>query len=151
MEVLVIFSFPFLALIALLRPSALKWRILQWSAFWALLGLFLNGAWLSGKWWGILAFAGLTLATYMGFLLNFTGGAQILRLGLRWLVSFIALIILMRALHMPEPANTWNQAPEVYRFGFLYFLTLGLVEWTGAYQGRWIDHMADLFRRNPPE
>jgi hypothetical protein len=150
-EVLVIFSFPFITMIALLRPSALKWKILQWSAFWVLLGLFINGAWLSGKWWALLSFAGLTLATYMGFLLHLTAGAKILRLGLRWLISFIALIILMSAMHMPEPANTWQQAPEVYRFGFLYFLTIGLLECTGVYHGKWIDRIADNFRQNPSE
>ena len=93
-EFLVIHSFPFITVVALLRPSTLGWRILQWSAFWVLLGLFVNGAWLSGRWWGIQAFAGLTLATYLGFLLHWTRGAQILLLGLRWLISFSALMIL---------------------------------------------------------
>lgn len=148
MEVLVIFTFPFLALIALLRPSAPGWKVLQWSAFWTLLGLFFHGAWLSHRWWGVLAFAGLALATYLGFLLHLTGGAQILRLILRWLVSFIALIVLMGAMRMPEPANTWHQSPEVFRFGFLYFLTLCLVEWTGVYHGGWIERIVTSIRRN---
>ena len=46
---------------------------------------------------------------------------------------------------MPEPANTWYQAPEVYQFGFLYFLTLGLLEWAGFYQARWVDKLAAGF------
>ena len=149
LEVLVVFTFPFLALLALLRPSTRLWKVLQWSAFCALSGLAINGAWLAGKWWGILTFAGLTLATYLGFLLHLAGGAQVLRLVLRWLVSFFALIILWSALHMPEPANTWHQAPQVCRFGFLYFLVLSLVEWTGLYHGRWADRLVDHFRRHP--
>ena len=149
-EFLVIHSFPFITIVALLRPSTPRGRVLQRIAFFGLLGLYLLGASTAGGWRGVLIFAALTLATYAGFLLYWTRGAQILRLGFRWLVSFILFLILAGITRMPESVNEWNQASEVCRFGFFYFLALGLLEGVGVYQARWIDQIPVDFRRQPP-
>jgi hypothetical protein len=150
-EFLVIHSFPFITVVALLRPSTPKGKMFRRIAFWGLLILYISGAYSMGGWWGILTFAGLTLATYLGFLLHMTRGLEILRLGFRWLVSFVLFLVLAGFTRMPEAVESWSDTSKVYAFGFYYFLILGVLEWIGFYQTQWIDQIPAMLKKGQSE
>jgi hypothetical protein len=101
--------------------------------------------------WGILTFAGLTMATYLGFLLHMTRGLEILRLGFRWLLSFILFVALAGITRMPEAVESWSDTSRVYAFGFHYFLILGVLEWIGIYQAPWIDRIPEYLKKGNSE
>jgi len=149
-EFLVIHSFPFLGLIALVRPTAWRHRAIQWSAFGGLLSIYLWMAFTEGGWESVLTLLGLTLATYVGFLLHLEPETQVRRLGFRWLISFALFILLAIVAGMPQSVNDWDGSEEVRLFGLLYFLAHGLLEWTGFYQARRIARLAEISKKQPP-
>jgi hypothetical protein len=146
-EFLAIHSFLFIGLVTLPRVPDWRFRTVQWAAFWGLLALYAAGAHTISGWPGILAFAGLTLATYLGFLLHLTGESQLPRLGFRWFASFLLFIACALHTRMPEEVAEWPEADGIHVFGLLYFLGLAVLEWTGLYQSKWIDRIPSLFKK----
>jgi hypothetical protein len=137
-EFLVIHSFPFMMLIGSVRPRDDGARKCRSAAFWGLFAVyFLFAAQLAGA-AGVLAFAGLTVATYLGYLLRRTSPDAVMQLAARWASSFLVFIICSAAAGMPEGVDDWPEHGRVLFFGLAYFLVLGLLEATGFYDGKFL-------------
>jgi hypothetical protein len=63
-ELLVIHSFPFMAIVAMGKPKKKSGKIIQWCVFWGLLSVYIYLAFKMG-FASVLVFLGLTLATYL--------------------------------------------------------------------------------------
>jgi hypothetical protein len=141
LEFLVIHSFPFLAIIGLLRPanSYVRWyrRIMFGGlvCFYIILARSMHG------WPGVFMFAGLTMATYLGFFLHITKPRIVNQLVIRWAVNFAIYMLLVIVLKMPEDIGHWPDARNIYPLGAQYFIGSALVELTGFYHAGWIDRL----------
>lgn len=142
-EFLVIHSFPFLAFIGLAKPETKRLQILRIIGFWGLLAIYIVFAFSMDGWAGIFTFLGLTLVTYVGFFLRITEPKLAAQLAVRWLVNFILFILFAGIMKMPEGVEHWHSYKQVYDFGLCYFFSLGIIEWSGFYQGQWITDASD--------
>ena len=131
-EFLVIHSFPFICLIALQRPRSWRGKGVQGYLFTALLSLYMLAA---GKESvaGVLIFLSATLVTYLGFLLRLRDPGAAVNLLKRWGVSFAFFILWCMILGMESEVSQWRPGDKLFGFGFLYFLSLALAEFTGIY------------------
>lgn len=133
-EILVIHSFPFMMLIGSYRPKTSFGEKTQKVAFWTMLSVYVA---LSLKEWGLsgaIAFAGLTVSTYLGYLLRRTGPDAVAELIGRWVMSFLAYLVAMKATGISADSVTWAQSVKTPFFAMLYFTALGLLELYGFYQ-----------------
>src|SRR3989339_472188 len=142
-EFLVIHSFPFLAFIGLAHPETKRLQIIRIIGFWGLLAIYIVFAFSMDGWSGIFTFAGLTLITYVGFFLRITGPKLVAQLAVRWLMTFILFLLFAGIMKMPEGVEHWHSYKQVYDFGLCYFFSLGIIEWSGFYQGQWITDAGD--------
>jgi len=147
LELLVIHSFPFLAFIGLAQPETKKLQVLRIIGFWGFLAMYIGFAFSMDGWAGILTFAGLTLITYVGFFLRITQGKLVAQLTVRWLVNFILFLLFCGITEMPDNVERWHNYNQAYDFGLYYFLSLGIVEASGFYQGKWITNAGDKIIR----
>jgi hypothetical protein len=134
LELLAIHSFPFLGLLAVVRPATPEFRGLKWLGVAAMGFLYVNGAQQFAGWPGVLAFASLTGATYLGFLLNWTAVDAAASLTVRWMVNFSLLVVFAIAVSLPSDVNLWQDHTASLTLGALYFGSSGLVELTGFYR-----------------
>jgi len=151
-EFIVLHSIGFLGLLALIRPPRAEWAALKWLAV-ALLGaMYLNAAYKMGGRPGLLLFLSLTLATYLGFFLNFTTRGAALSLAVRWILSTMLLSIAMAITGIGgdlEPV-AWSSPNAGLRFGQWFFGMLLAVELTGLYHlpqwQKWAEPFAGVHR-----
>lgn len=150
LEFLVIHSFPFLALFAVLSGTREKQsKCFRW-AFWAMLCLYI---FMSGKiagFWGVVVFAGLTLSTYLGFFFRMYTKQAMTELTVRWIFNFAAFILGASLFHLPGGVDKWIYEGRTLYFGMAYFLVLGGLELSGVYQAAWIGKIADNIKPAKP-
>lgn len=144
-EFLVIHSFPFMAIVVTAKPKKRKGKIVQWCFFWGLLIMYLYLAFKTG-FAGVLIFLGLTLATYLGFLLNLREPKAFTQLLVRWISNFAAFMIFGLSTGMPESVSIWHETKEVLYFGMLYFAALGFLELSGVYQSSWLKRLVEKIK-----
>ncbi len=133
-EFLVIHSFPFMMLIASYEPKTAFGKRSQKAAFWTMLGVYVLFALKEGGLSGAIAFAGLTVSTYLGYLLRRTGPDAVAQLMARWVMSFFAFIGAMMVTGTSGDIDKWTGSVRILFSGMLYFTALGLLEWNGFYQ-----------------
>jgi hypothetical protein len=133
-EFIVIHSFPFIFLIALAKPAAIKWKIARWIGFWGMLAFYIWMAYYQYKFWGLISFLGVTLVTYIGFLLRLNSPRLTVQLVARWIFTFVAYLVSMGTSGMPENVSDWGSSGNIFIFGMMFFLFVGFLEWTGIYQ-----------------
>ncbi len=133
-EFCVIHSFPFMMLIASYDPQTAFGKRAQKVAFWMMLSVYILFALKEGGLSGAIAFAGLTVSTYLGYLLRRTGPDAVAELIARWVVSFFAFIGTMAVTDTPGDIEKWTGSVRILFSGMLYFTGLGLLEWNGFYQ-----------------
>ncbi len=133
-EFFVIHSFPFMMLIGSYEPKTAFGQRAQKVAFWMMLSVYVLFALKEGGLSGAIAFAGLTVSTYLGYLLRRTSPAAVAELIARWVMSFFAFIGAMMATGISGDIETWARSPRIPFAGMLYFTALGLLEWNGFYQ-----------------
>jgi hypothetical protein len=83
---------------------------------------------------GVIAFAGLTVTTYLGYLLRRSSPDAVVQLAARWAMSFLVFMICSAATGMPGEVDDWPDHGRVLYFGMTYFLALGVLEAKGSYQ-----------------
>lgn len=150
LEFLVIHSFPFLVLFAILPGNTEKQRkFLRWG-FWGLLCLYLIMAGDIGGIWGVIVFAGLTFSTYLGFFFRMYTEQAMIELAVRWFVNFVVFIAGAMIFDLPENVDDWVSEARTLYFGMAYFLALGCLEWLGAYQAAWIGKVAAFIKTGKP-
>lgn len=135
-EFLVIHSFPFMMFIGSSDPPDEKGRKCRMVAFWGLFVIYFLFAAKLGGLSAVVAFAGLTVTTYLGYMLRRTAPDAVAQLAARWAMSFLAFMICAAAAGMPEDVDDWPDHGRVLYFGLMYFLALGVLEATGFYQWR---------------
>ncbi len=135
-EFLVINSFPFMMRIGSFHPPNEQGEKRRQAAFWGLFCLFFVAAAKMGGLSGVISFASLTGATYVGYLLRRTSPDALAQLSMRWAMSFLAFMIIAVAARMPKTVNEWPDHERVLYFGMSYFLVLGLLELSGFYHAR---------------
>jgi hypothetical protein len=145
-EFLVIHSFPFMAIVAMGKPKNKSGKIMQWCVFWGLLSVYIYLAFKMG-FASVLIFLGLTLATYLGFLLNLTKPNAFAQLLARWIASFVAFMIFGLSTRMPENVSIWHETKAVLYFGMLYFASLGFLELSGLYQSSWLARLIKKIKK----
>lgn len=150
LEFLVIHSFPFLVLFAILPGNTEKQRkFFRWG-FWALLCLYVLAAGDIGGIWGIIVFAGLTFSTYLGFFFRMYTEQAMVELAVRWAANFVVFILGAGFFDLPQSVDDWVSEHRTIYFGAAYFLVLGCLEWSGAYQAAWIGKVAAFIRTGRP-
>ncbi|HEY5995562.1 MAG TPA: hypothetical protein VIU29_01010 [Candidatus Deferrimicrobiaceae bacterium] len=133
-EAFVIHSFPFMMLIGSCEPKTVFGKRARNAAFWSMLVVYLLFAWKEGGPGGAAAFAGLTVSTYLGYLLRRTGPEAVVELLARWTGSFLVFAGAMVATGIGGDIDAWRQSARLPVFGFLYFSALGLLELDGFYE-----------------
>ncbi len=133
-EMCAIHSFPFMMLIASYEPRTAFGKRFQKIAFWTMLSFYVLFALKEGGLPGAIAFAGLTVSTYLGYLLRRTSPDAVAELVARWVMSFFAFIGAMAATGMPGDIDRWTGSVKTPFAGMLYFTALGLLELYGFYQ-----------------
>ena len=150
LEFLVIHSFPFLVLFAILPGNTEKQRkFFRWG-FWGLLCLYVLAAGDIGGIWGVIVFAGLTFSTYLGFFFRMYTEPAMIELAARWAVNFAVFIAGAALFDLPENVDDWVSEHRTIYFGTAYFLVLGCLEWSGAYQAAWIGKVAEIIKAGKP-
>jgi len=138
-EFIVIHSFPFIVMFYFWKPEK-KWhRVGRVIAFWGLLGLYIMMTSQTYGFWGLAVFCGLTMTTYIGFLLRITSPKRLTQLFVRWGLNFVIFIFFAIIFDMPKGVDKWHYSNDVIAYGVLYFTSLGLVEIMGFYQLKWIE------------
>ncbi len=132
-QVFAIHSFPFMMLIASYEPKTDFGKRAQKVAFWMMLSVYFLFALKEGGVSGVFAFAGLTVSTYLGYLLRRTSPDAVAELIARWAMSFFIFIGAGIASGIPGDIEKWSQSPKSPVLGMLYFTALGLLEWYGFY------------------
>ncbi len=133
-ELFVVHSFPFMMLIASYEPQTPFGKRFQKAAFWMMLSIYVLFALKEGGLSGAIAFAGLTVSTYLGYLLRRTSPDAVAELFARWATSFLAYIGAMMATGSSGDIDTWARSGKTLFSGMLYFTALGLLEWNGFYR-----------------
>lgn len=133
-EFFAIHSFPFMMVIASYEPQTAFGKRAQKAVFWMMLSFYVLFALKEGGLSGAIAFAGLTVSTYLGYLLRRTSPDAVAELIARWVMSFLAFIGAMTATGISGDIDTWTQSAKTPFFGMLYFTAIGLLEWNGFYQ-----------------
>lgn len=147
-QFLVIHSFPFMMFFALFAQQAQGRGRSCWNGvFWGMFFIYFLFAADMGGLPGVVGFASLTVATYLGYLLRRTSSAALVQLAARWAVSFLFFIICSAATRMPENVDSWPDHGRVLYFGFSYFLLLGVLEATGFYQCKALRTITEHIRR----
>ncbi len=82
----------------------------------------------------MIAFAGLTVSTYLGYLLRRTSPDAVVELIARWGMSFVAYFGALNAIGVPGDVDGWAQSAKIPFFGMLYFTAIGLLDLYGFYQ-----------------
>lgn len=141
-EVLAIHSFPFIMLIASYEPATDRGKKIQKVLFWMMLGFYILHALKAGGVSGAVAFVGLTVSTYLGYLLRRTSPDAVTQLVARWIVSFAALMLSSAVTGMSGDLDEWTGSVKTLLFGMLYFTTLGLLELKGFYQIKQVRQIA---------
>ncbi len=133
-EFIVIHSFAFIFLIAIAKPTAIKWKIMRWLGFWGLLALYFWMAHYQYGMRGLVSFIAITIVTYIGLLLRLNSIRLTVQLVARWIFTFIAYVVSMGTSGMPEIVSNWGSSDNIHMFGMMFFLFIGFLEWTGIYQ-----------------
>ncbi len=133
-EFVAIHSFIFMMVIASYKPGTAFGKRAQKVAFWTMLSVYVLCALKEGGLPGAIAFAGLTVSTYLGYLLRRTSRDAVAELIARWGMSFIAYFGTAAALDVPGDVDRWAQSDKMPFFGMLYFTAIGLLDWYGFYQ-----------------
>ena len=148
-QFLVIHSFPFLMLIALVRPTLLRWRILQWYIFVGFFSVYILLSRQDG-WDGVIAFVAGTVGVYGGFLLRLSDQKALAQMGKRWLASFALFIGAAILFRTPEDVADWTHSRAALYLGCLFYLGTGILENLGVYERPW--NLTRLFgkKAEPP-
>ncbi len=133
-EIFAIHSFPFMMTIASYEPKTDFGKRAQKVAFWMMLSVYILFAVKEGGLPGACAFAGLTVSTYLGYLLRRTDADAVAGLIARWVMSFLAFIGAGIASGVSGDIDTWARSAGMPLFGMLYFTAVGALELTGFYQ-----------------
>ena len=142
-EVLVIHSFPFMMLVSSAEPKTGRGRKLQRIGFWSLLGMYFIFAAQMGGLPGMAAFAGLTVTTYLGYLLRRISPGMAGQLVMRWATTFLVFIGSSGVTGMPGELDEWPESPRLLYFGMSFFLLLGLLEGSGFYRSSKVLFLTD--------
>jgi hypothetical protein len=147
-QFLVIHSFAFLGLLALGKPQMRGQRTAQWVIFVALLTLYTVFAFGAGGFSGILSLYSLAVVNYFGFLLNITSNRAKLHLVTRWATStfLYAFGYAITGAEMRLSTHHGSIKDNILYFGMLYFAALGLLEWSGFYESRFIRAVYRFFK-----
>jgi len=145
-EFLAIHSFPFMMLIGSAHPPNEQGEKCRPAAFWGLFCLYFIMAAKMGGLLAVLTFAGLTVSTYLGYLLRRTSPGAIGQLSMRWAMSFLIFMITASATRMSEEVGEWPDHERVLYFGMSYFLVLGLLELSGFYHSRPVLALIEKYR-----
>lgn len=147
LEFLVIHSFPFLALCAILPGDTEKQRkFLRWG-FWGLLCLYLFAAGDMGGFCGVVLFAGLTFSTYLGFFFRMFTEQAMIELAVRWFVNFMVFILGISLFDLRKNVTMWIYEERTLYVGMIYFLVLGCLEWSGVYGSTWMGKIAAFIKQ----
>lgn len=130
-EFLVIHSFGFLGLLALMPVDGWRQHLLRGYVFFGLFGLYLRVAVDDDLDTALDLLLG-TVATYGGLLVG-AGNRPVRQVIRRWVVAFVAFCILAFAFLMPQNVRSWD---NLY-FGCAYFAFLAGAEMWGLYGRRW--------------
>jgi len=122
-----IFTLPFWDIKESAKPVAFK----------VLLGLYTLLAFSIDGFFGIAQFAGLTYATYYGYVLGKDGETGRVPLLLRWLVSFIVFLLAIGITDAPSDVDSWAGSRRLALTGALFFGAAGLMELSGFYGEGW--------------
>ena len=127
-----IHSFPFIFLLTLRKAVTLKGRISQWYFFGFLISLYVFAASQEGM-LGLTAFLSSVFATYLGFILHVGQENAMIQSFSRWIISFVFFVVFSGISKLPESVQSWHLYDETFKFGFLFFTALGVVEFSGLY------------------
>ncbi len=133
-EVFAIHSFPFMMVIASYEPRTDLGKRVQKISFWTMLSCYILLALKEGGLPGAVAFASLTVSTYLGYLLRRTSPDAVAQLIARWVMSFVAFFVAQAIAGISGDIDKWTGSNRMPVFGLLYFTTIGLLELKGFYQ-----------------
>ncbi len=133
-EIFAIHSFPFMMTIASYEPKTAFGKRARKVAFWMMLSVYILFAVKEGGLPGAIAFAGLTVSTYLGYLLRRTDPDAVAGLIARWVMAFFAFVAAGIASGVSGDIDTWARSAGTPLFGMLYFTAVGVLEWSGFYQ-----------------
>jgi hypothetical protein len=134
-EFLAVHAFLFLMILAVRRPQLPQFQGLRCLGLGLLLFFYMTAAHSLASWQGVVLFASLGAATYLGFFVNLDEGIRKLpELGLRWICNLVLLILLARWFEMPSEVSTWDIGDGILSVGGLYFLGLTGLEVSGLYR-----------------
>lgn len=138
-ELILIHAFPFLGLLALVRPERARGKIARFVSFWGLFALYVAAAYGTDGLRGIGVVLALGLATYGGLFPIASGRERIMgQIGLRWVIATCTLIFGICA-----PIGAWvmivqgRRAPAFEDYpviGVFFFAALGFFELFRLYE-----------------
>lgn len=140
-EFLVLHSFPFLGVCALMKwagkpkesTNGVSEKFSFWGfCFWGLLIVYISASFTLG-WRGPIFFLVATLATYTGFWLKRLEPFAVLHLGLRWFFSLMIYMISISTFKLSTNVDNWGVEGSTFKAGLMYFLCLGFLEYSGVY------------------
>ena len=132
-EFLVIHAGGMLGWFLLMKPESRGGRIARALFCLALFGIYLVIASWSEGLQGVIAFAGLTIATYLGLLLNLRSHTAKTQLAARWFVGFAIFLVAIETWPVSTDVKDWAGDMNAVRAGAFYFLCLAAVELMGLY------------------
>jgi hypothetical protein len=131
-ELFAIHSTIFLGAAALTRAHTAHEQLGRMVIFWAIVAFYLLLAFSAGFRVGV-GFILVTLGTNVGLLLTWRSLTASVQLVVRWLVTFLLLIVCANLAGMPRDIGQWDASDPTFRFGAVYFLAAGAVEASGFF------------------
>src|SRR3989339_1163746 len=105
--------------------------------FYGLLAAYSAIAFSAGGAPGVVQFAGLTYATYYGYVFHGGGAQGRVPLALRWLAAFVFYAAAIVFSGLPDSSGVWVRPARAALSGAVYFAALGAMELSGFYETGW--------------
>ena len=121
-------------------------RLLK-GALWIMYAVYPLGAWSIGGPFGLVEFAALAGGTFLGAWDEKHGRRELMQIGVRWAVAFIALLVATKGFGLPVEVERWPGASGSVAAAGLYFGALAAAEAAPRFYCRLVVRMRWLLMR----
>lgn len=98
------------------------------GTLWVFYAVYLIGAWSIGGPFGVVEFAALAAGTFLGAWDERHGRRELMQIGARWAVAFMALVVVVNAFSLPKRVEHWPGAYGSVVAAGVYFGVLSAAE-----------------------
>lgn len=117
------------------------------GVMWFLYAMYPLSAWSLGGPFGLLEFAVLAGGTFLGAWHESHGRRELMQIGVRWAVAFVALAVVMNAFSLPKRVEHWPGRYGSIGAAGVYFGALAAAEALPRFYGRLVVWMRWLILR----